>query len=153
MMCVSEDLFKKKFKLIDSKFLDDLSSKDIFVVLEHPIDDDYDYSEIKKKNNIIFFPNYLNHHLRFLTFSKYNLFKKIYYFMYGKKMSIGLILIKIFTFAKFKVYIFGFDLNKNKENYTYYFNDRIKSLTQAHDWDQENEIISKMIKNKEIFEL
>ena len=63
-------------------------------------------------------------------------------------MSIGLILIKIFTFAKFKVYIFGFDLNKNKENYTYYFNDRIKSLTQAHDWDQENEIISKMIKTK-----
>ena len=151
MMCVSEKLFKKKCKLIDSKFLDELYLKDIFVVLEHSINNDYNYSEIEKKNNIIFFPNYLNHYLRFLTFSKFNLFKKIYYFIYGKKMSIGLIMIKIFTFAGFKVHIFGFDLNKNKDNYTYYFNDRVKSLTKAHDWKQENKIISRMLKNKEIF--
>ena len=153
MICVNEEIYKKKSKLVDGKFLDKVSSKDIFVVLEQTPTKDLDFYVIKKNNNTILFPNYLNHHLRFFSISKYNLYKKINTFRYGKKMSMGLILINIFVLARFEVYILGFDLKKNTENYTYYYNDKVKNLSKAHHWEKENEILTKLLKNNKIFQL
>ena len=68
-------------------------------------------------------------------------------------MSMGLILVNIFILAKFKVYILGFDLNKNNKNYTYYYNNSVKNISKAHHWEKENEILIRLLKKNKIFQL
>lgn len=104
---------------------------------------------IDKSINIFFFENLFNKNLRFYVSSKYNIFKKLYYYKYGKNLSVGLIAISILYLLDIEVELFGFDLNKKTDNYGHYYDEEKKIFTN-HDFEYENKLLNSIIKSGKI---
>jgi len=102
---------------------------------------------VDNSNKVLLFDNKLNNILRFHVISKYNFFKKFYFYKYGSKLSIGLIILSIINILKIKSAFFGFDLNKNKNNMQYYYyTPKIEDHENtAHDFELENKLIKKIL--------
>jgi hypothetical protein len=102
---------------------------------------------VDNSNKVFLFDNKLNNILRFHVVSKYNFFKKFYFYKYGPKLSIGLIILSIINILKIKSAFFGFDLNKNKNNMQYYYyTPKIEDHEKtAHDFELENKLIKKIL--------
>jgi hypothetical protein len=102
---------------------------------------------VDNSNKVFLFDNKLNNILRFHVVSKYNFFKKFYFYKYGPKLSIGLIILSIINILKIKSAFFGFDLNKNKNNMQYYYyTPKIEDHENtAHDFELENKLIKKIL--------
>ena len=83
--------------------------------------------------------------------SDYNYINKIYYYKFGKKLSIGLIIISIMQLLNLKPYIYGFDLKKNNDDYASYYSKNKLILNTDHDFSYENNLIKKFLKEKKIF--
>lgn len=139
-------------KGIQKNFIKNQKNKIIFAVLENKKNiNKLDYQEITTKNDVILFSNELNHILRFMVSSNFNYINKLYYYKFGKKLSVGLIFISIMQLINIKPYIFGFDLDKNNNNYlSYYSNSKLK-LNTDHDFLYEKSLINKFLKEKKIF--
>lgn len=133
----------------DPLFILKQKHKIIVVVIEK------DFEIIKKNickfvdnsNKVFLFDNKLNGILRFHIASKYNFFKKFYFYNYGPKLSIGLIMLSITNILKIKSTLFGYDLNKNKNNMQYYYyTPKIEDHeNSAHDFELENKLIKKIL--------
>lgn len=104
---------------------------------------------IDKSINIFFFENLFNKNLRFYVSSKYNIFKKLYYYKYGKNLSVGLVAISILYLLDIEVELFGFDLNKKTDNYGHYYDEEKKIFTN-HDFEYENKLLNSIIKSGKI---
>lgn len=102
---------------------------------------------VDNSNKVFLFDNKLNNILRFHVVSKYNFFKKFYFYKYGPKLSIGLIILSIINILKIKSAFFGLDLNKNKNNMQYYYyTPKIEDHENtAHDFELENKLIKKIL--------
>ena len=118
------------------------------------ITEDNKYELLKNRNqyidksiNIFFFENLFNKNLRFSVSSKYNIFKKLYYYKYGKNLSVGLVAISILYLLDIEVELFGFDLNKRTNNYGHYYDEEKKIFTN-HDFEYENKLLNSIIKSR-----
>ena len=152
MVSINQNIFEQQFvsEDIEQDYVSHLSNKDIFVVLEKNINNQYDFNKINSNNKLIFFKNNLNHYLRFSSVSNYNIIKKIYFYLYGKKFSMGMIVILLFLKAKYEVFIIGFDLEKKVSNYTHYYSKNKINYNSSHDWFFENNFIKKLLRTKAI---
>lgn len=137
---------ENKFEI---NFIKNIKNNKILVVSE-----DNKYELLKNRNqyidksiDIFFFENLFNKNLRFSVSSKYNIFKKLYYYRYGKTLSVGLIAISILYLLDIEVELFGFDLNKNTDNYGHYYDEEKKIFTN-HDFEYENKLLNTMIKSR-----
>jgi len=139
-------------KGIEKDFIKNQKNKTIFVVYENKMNiNKLDYQDIVIKNEVVLFSNELNHILRFMITSDYNYINKIYYYKFGKKLSIGLIIISIMQLLNLKPYIYGFDLKKNNDDYASYYSKNKLILNTDHDFSYENNLIKKFLKEKKIF--
>ena len=64
-------------------------------------------------------------------------------------MSVGLIAISILYLLDIEVELFGFDLNKNTDNYGHYYDEEKKIFTN-HDFEYENKLLNTMIKSRKV---
>ena len=139
-------------KGIEKNFIKNQKNKTIFAVIENKKNiNKLDYQDIVIKNEVVLFSNELNHILRFMIASDYNYINKIYYYKFGKKLSIGLIIISIMQLLNLKPYIYGFDLNKSNDDYASYYSKNKLILNTDHDFSYENNLIKKFLKEKKIF--
>ena len=139
-------------KGIEKNFIKNQKNKTIFAVIENKKNiNKLDYQDIVIKNEVVLFSNELNHILRFMIASDYNYINKIYYYKFGKKLSIGLIIISIMQLLNLKPYIYGFDLNKNNDDYESYYSKNKLILNTNHNFSYENNLIKKFLKEKKIF--
>lgn len=152
MAVINQKIFERKYvnTKIDKNYVNKLNKKDIFVILEDNVDQNYNYTNLKKKNNLIFFHNKLNHYLRYCLVSKYNYIKKFYYYFFGKKLSAGMILIYLLIRCRYKIYIYGFDFKKTKKNYSHYYDINYSNLDTKHDWKWENNLLNSLIKKEKL---
>ncbi len=133
----------------EKKFIKDLKNINVLVVAEDEINnlsinrDKY----INKSVNLFFFKNEFNKNLRFYVSSNYNIFKKIYYYRFGKNLSVGLIAISILYLLDIEVDLFGFDFQKNINSYGHYY-DLEKKIVTNHDFSYENNLIKYFATNK-----
>jgi hypothetical protein len=108
---------------------------------------------VDNSNKVFLFDNKLNNILRFHIISKYNFFKKFYFYKYGSKLSVGSIILSFISILKIKSSVFGYDLNKNKNNMQYYYyTSKIEDHENtAHDFELENKLLKKILfKNDKI---
>lgn len=147
------DLISADFnrKNIQKNFIKNQKNKIIFVVFENKIINNSDYNDIISKNDVIFFGNYLNHLLRYMTISNYNYIKKINFYKSQKNFSLGLIIISIMRLLNLKPYIYGFDLLKDFSNYSCYYSELSPNFNTIHDFVSEKQLIDNFLKKKEIF--
>lgn len=152
MAVINQEIFEQKYinEKIDKDYVAKLSNKDIFVILENDIDQNYNFESLKKKNNLIFFHNKFNHYLRYCLVSRFNYIRKFYHYLYGKKLSSGMVLISLLTMSDCKISIFGFDLKKNKKKYSHYYEENHTNYNTVHDWAFENALLKSFIKNKKV---
>jgi hypothetical protein len=108
---------------------------------------------VDNSNKVFLFDNKLNNILRFHVISKYNFFKKFYFYKYGPKLSVGSIILSFISILKIKSSVFGYDLNKNKNDMQYYYyTPKIEDHEYtAHDFELENKLLKKILfKNDKI---
>lgn len=143
-----------------NKFHDNIRNvrkKLIIIIIEHPDPNYKNYLEnnkykfCHKSNDVIFFDNRLNSMLRFKMISKYNFFKKLYYYKFVQKFTGGLVFTSLVYLLNNRFKNFGFDLNKKQTYVDYYYKksgyDK-KKLNAMHDFELENKVLKKIIDSK-----
>jgi hypothetical protein len=104
---------------------------------------------IHPSNKLYIFHNKFSHKLRFLVASKYNIFKKLYYYRYINPFSTGMTALSFLCLLKRKVSLFGFNKSKSQNRYNHYFG-RIGKIKTNHNFDAENKLLKYFLSNYEI---
>ena len=142
--------YGKYVKQREAKFVKKLKNKNICVIVDDNLSkiQRYKYLYSNKKNNILFLENKLNHFLRFSIISDFNIFKKIYYYKYKPNFTTGMFVIALMIIFKQKISVYGFDKNKNNNNYGQYW--KKTEINTIHDYEDESKIMKMLIKKNKI---
>jgi hypothetical protein len=99
-----------------------------------------------KTNKINYINSSINHKLKYHLVSNFNFFKKLKFYLHNSDLTSGAFILCLLVYFNYKPDVFGFNFNKNNENYSMYYSSILEQPV-AHDFNNENYLLER-IKNK-----